>query len=79
MSLNGYSWVDSNQTFVPYGITGVYPNSGPITGNTDVLITGKGFSDDLAEKGKCKFGVNANYAIVDAEVLSYDKIICRSP
>lgn len=29
VALNSYSWVDSNQTFVPYGVTGIYPNSGP--------------------------------------------------
>lgn len=43
VALNGYSWVESNQTYTPYGITAIYPNSGPIQGNTDILITGKGF------------------------------------
>ena len=47
VALNSYSWTDSNQTFVPYGVTGVFPNAGPIAGNTDVLITGKGFTEDL--------------------------------
>ena len=79
VSLNSYSWVDSNQTFVPYGVTGVYPNSGPYSGNTDILITGKGFTDDLSEKAKCRFGTQANYAIVEAEILAYDKVLCRSP
>ena len=79
VALNSYSWADSNQTFVPYGVTAVFPNAGPYSGNTDVLIVGKGFQDELADKAKCRFGISSYYAIVDAEVLSYDKIICRSP
>ena len=79
VSLNSYSWPETNQTFTPYGITGVYPNSGPYTGNTDILITGKGFSEDVQDKAKCRFGIASDYAIVEAEVLSYDKMICRSP
>lgn len=43
VALNSYSWAESNQTFVPYGVTAVYPNAGPYSGNTDVLIVGKGF------------------------------------
>ena len=79
LALNSYSWIESNQTFVPYGVTAIYPNSGPILGNTDVLIIGKGFNEELADKARCRFGVNSNYAIVQAEVLSYDKLMCRSP
>jgi len=47
VALNSYSFAESNQTFVPYGVTGVFPNAGPYAGNTDVMITGKGFTDDL--------------------------------
>ena len=47
VSLNSYSWVDTNQTFVPYGVTAIYPNAGPYNGGTDVLIVGKGFTEDL--------------------------------
>lgn len=79
IALNQYSWADSNQTFVPYGVTGILPNAGPYDGNTDVLIIGKGFSEELEEKAKCRFGISSDYAIVEAEVLSYDKMICRSP
>jgi hypothetical protein len=43
------------------------------------LIVGKGFSEELQDKAKCRFGIAADYAIVEAEVLSYDKMICRSP
>ena|ERR1700733_1328281 len=79
VALNSYSWAESNQTYVPYGVTGLYPNSGPYAGNTDILITGKGFSEDLEDKSKCRFGQNSQFAIVDAEVLSYDKMVCKSP
>lgn len=79
VALNSYSWPETNQTFTPYGVSGVFPNSGPYTGNTDILITGKGFNEEFADKARCRFGINSDYAIVEAEVLGYDKIICRSP
>ena len=47
VALNGYSWVDTDFKYVPYGILDLYPNSGPITGNTDVIIVGRGFNEDL--------------------------------
>ena len=43
------------------------------------MISGRGFSSQFAERGRCRFGVEANYAVVDAEVLDYTKLICRSP
>lgn len=43
VALNSYSWVDTDFKYVPYGILDLYPNSGPISGNTDVIIVGKGF------------------------------------
>lgn len=46
VALNSYSWADSNQTFVPYGVTGIYPNSGPYAGNTDIIVSGKGFNEE---------------------------------
>lgn len=79
VALNSYSWTESNQTFVPYGVTAIYPNSGPYAGNTDVLFAGKGFNEELQHKAKCRFGVDSNFAIVEAEILSYDKMICKSP
>jgi hypothetical protein len=79
VALNSYSWPDTNQTFTPYGISAIYPNSGPYAGNTDILITGKGFNEDFEDKARCRFGIPSNYAIVEAEILSYDKMMCRSP
>ena len=80
VSLNAYSWADAteNMTYVPYGVMGVFPNSGPYTGNTDILITGKGFEVEN-EFARCRFGIPSDYAIVEAQVLSYDKMICKSP
>lgn len=82
LALNSYSWVGGKNgdiLYRPYGIVAVNPSSGPYDGYTDVLITGKGFASDYANRGRCRFGVEANYAIVDAEVLDYNKMICRSP
>jgi len=83
VALNSYSWprTDPNAplTYVPYGISGVFPSAGPYSGFTDILVQGKGFTEDIADKAKCRFGVESNYAIVDAEVMDYTKLVCRSP
>ena len=82
LSLNSYSWVGGRSgdvLYVPYGIIATSPSSGPYDGYTDVMISGRGFSSQFAERGRCRFGVEANYAVVDAEVLDYTKLICRSP
>lgn len=82
LALNSYSWVGGQLgdiLYRPYGIVNVQPSSGPYDGFTDVQITGKGFNAEYAEKGRCRFGTEINYAIVDAEVLDYTKMICRSP
>jgi hypothetical protein len=83
VALNSYSWPhnDANAplTYTPYGIVGVFPSSGPYSGFTDILIQGKGFTEEIADKAKCRFGIDSNYAIVDAEVMDYTKLVCRSP
>jgi hypothetical protein len=82
LALNSYSWVGGKSgdvLFRPYGIMQVLPSSGPYDGFTDLTISGRGFNEEYAEKGRCRFGVESNYAIVDAEVLDYGKLICRSP
>ena len=54
LALNSYSWVaetgskrqlasSKQKGFVPYGIEAIFPESGVITGYTDILIKGKGF------------------------------------
>ena len=48
-------------------------------GFTDIFVTGKGFASNIADKAKCRFGVDGSYAVTDAEVLDYTKLVCRSP
>lgn len=45
VALNSYSWskVLPSTQFYPYGIVSMYPNSGPNSGVTDVIVEGKGF------------------------------------
>jgi hypothetical protein len=61
IALNSYSWVGAKPEpflYRPYGITKIQPSSGPYDGYTDILITGKGFTDDIAPNARCKFGVD---------------------
>jgi hypothetical protein len=48
LALNRYSWTseaaDPSKThYTPYGIERIFPNSGPVKGETVVIIQGKGF------------------------------------
>lgn len=81
VSLNSHSYTElSDDTyFKPYGVLQVQPSSGPTGGITTVVVQGKGF---VAEEGitpRCRFGTPANYAIVEAEILSYSRLACRTP
>ena len=40
VALNKYSWTEATNLthFIPYGIEQIYPNSGPTTGVTDVVV-----------------------------------------
>ena len=82
-ALNSYSWVGGKYgdiLYRPYGVMSILPSSGPYDGYTDIMVTGRGFNgDDYADKGRCRFGVETNYAIVEAQVLDYGKLVCRSP
>lgn len=49
VALNSYSWVPTDFKYVPYGIIDMYPNSGPISGNTEITILGKGFNEEFQE------------------------------
>jgi len=92
VALNSYSWVGEKQNhrkladkqagewgFVPYGIQSIFPESGILEGFTDVFVTGKGFNKNIAQYAKCRFGVDGKSHIVDAQVLDYTKLVCRSP
>lgn len=84
-ALNSYSWStpndddgDTGDTFyVPYSVSQIYPQSGPATGGTDVIINGRGFIE--GENPRCRFGTPANYVIVEADILSYTRMACRTP
>ena len=88
-ALNSYSWSEVNDDlgdtgetfFVPYSVSQVFPQSGPSIGGTDVLITGRGFveSDSGNDNPRCRFGTPANYVIVEADILSYTRMACRTP
>lgn len=78
-ALNSYSWAASDFSMHPYGITGMYPDMGPIGQNTNILVTGKGFNNELRENARCKFGTDENYLIVEGQVLDDEHLICKSP
>jgi len=81
VSLNSHSYtVPTEKTqYRPYGIRQLSPNSGPVGGYTTVIVQGQGFSEEPGTTPRCRFGAPANYAIVDAEVLSYSRMACRTP
>jgi hypothetical protein len=64
---------------MPYGVIDIQPRSGPYDGFTDIFITGAGFTPEIAEFAKCRFGVDQDFAVVDAEVLDFNRMTCRSP
>jgi len=81
VSLNSYSFTElSDDTYYrPYGVLHIQPNSGPVGGLTTVMVQGKGFISEEGVTPRCRFGTPANYAIVEAEILSYTRLACRSP
>lgn len=81
VSLNSYSYTTATEKtmFRPYGVRQLSPNSGPVGGITTVIVTGQGYSEEPGVMARCRFGTPANYAIVEAEVLSYSRLACRTP
>jgi hypothetical protein len=65
VSLNSYSWIANEFSYSPYGILNMYPSSGPVNDNTNIIVVGKGFNNDMIEKARCKFGTDDNYQIVE--------------
>jgi hypothetical protein len=64
---------------VPYSVNAIFPNSGSILGDTEVLVVGSGFVENPEFQPRCRFGTPSNYAIVQAQVLSYTRLVCISP
>jgi len=79
VALNSYSWAESDFSFTPYGISSLSPASGPISENTNILVSGKGFENELKNEARCKFGTDQDYVIVEAQVLDNEHLICKSP
>lgn len=46
-----------------------------------MIIQGRGFveSDNGTDIPRCRFGTPSNYVIVDADILSYTRMACRTP
>ncbi len=62
LALNGYSWTQTNDNeqgstfFVPYSVNAIFPNSGSILGDTEVLVIGSGFTQNQDFQPRCRFG-----------------------
>lgn len=78
-ALNSYSWGASDFSMHPYGIYSLHPAAGPVGQNTNILVTGKGFNNELRDNARCKFGTDDNYAVVEGQVLDNEHMICKSP
>jgi len=84
VALNSYSWTETvdeetgSTFFVPYSVFVIYPQDGPASGGSDVLIQGSGFVEN-EHMPRCKFGTKSNYVIVEAEILSYNRMTCATP
>jgi len=79
VALNSYSWAESEFAFQPYGISDIYPDSGPVGENTNIIVVGRGFNNEMSENARCKFGTDDNYEIVEGQVLDDEHLICKSP
>jgi len=79
VALNSYSWAVSEFSFTPYGIEALYPSSGPISENTNIVVIGKGFENELKDRARCRFGTEENYVLIAAQVLDNEHLICKSP
>ena len=81
VALNGYSWTSSTDdtSFVPYSVNAIFPTSGPTAGGSEVIVLGSGFVNDAQNSPRCRFGTPSNYAIVEAVILSYNKLTCTAP
>ena len=81
VSLNSYSYTDlSDDTyFRPYGVLSISPTAVPVNGQDTIVVSGKGFVVEEGITPRCRFGTPANYAISEAEIISYSRMACRAP
>jgi hypothetical protein len=64
---------------VPYTVSGIFPSSGKVEGGTEILIVGSGFETKPDYAPRCRFGTPSNYAITEAQLVSYNKMVCLTP
>lgn len=44
-----------------------------------MIVQGKGFLDEEGQTARCRFGTPADYAIVEAQILSFERMVCKAP
>ena len=74
--------ISGSTFFVPYTVQSIIPASGFATGGNEVLVIGSGFqkfSEDDDIQPRCRFGTPSSYSITEAQVISFNKIVCLSP
>lgn len=81
VSLNSYSYTEPTEDsyYRPYGIQTISPNAGPVRGSTTVVVQGQGFVTVEGVTPRCRFGTSANFGIVEAQIMSYNRLACRVP
>ena len=55
------------------------PSSIPLGASTTLIVSGKGFVAEEGVTPRCRFGTPADYAISEAEIMSYSRLACRAP
>ena len=81
VSLNSYSFTEVGEGtyYRPYGVLQVNPSSIPLGATSTLIVSGKGFVAEEGVTPRCRFGTPADYAISEAEILSYSRLACRAP
>merc|ERR1712010_439544 len=77
VSLNGFDYSDSVFFMETYGILETNPKGGPYVGGTEIFVSGYNFNEEYS--AKCRFGIDENFEIVSAQVLSPNRLMCVSP
>ena len=78
ISFNDQQYTEFPFYFTFYGVDLIYPPLGPLAGDTDVMITGRGFASGLVDASlhpRCRFGE----LFVDADVHNSTHMVCITP
>lgn len=76
VAMNGQDFTSNSHFFDIYGLIDSAPKGGPITGGTEVMIKGFGFSN---EEPRCRFGIDSNNIAVVGKVIDESHMICTVP